>query len=416
MSSKSEPLRFTNPKLKAVCPPDKGRLYLRDSLVPGLILDVTSKGAKTFRLYKKVNGRPRRIFIAAFTGDNLTEARNEAKILSGKLAAGADLEGDVVSRGGGAALGVYFDRWIERYAKPHRPGTWRHDQQLFDGHIRPVLGNRPLRAIQQRHIRALHAQIAEKARARVAAPGPAPKRKDSAGQRTANRMLQLLSILFNCAREWSDYNGDNPTSGVRRFKEGRRERYLLQDEAPRFFEALAAPETPLDTRDFILLGLFTGARRGNLMAMRWADVSTEARLWTIPAETTKTDRPYYVPLVPPAVALIEERKKTAVNGMPWVFPAASASGHMVSFQKQWAAFLARAGLSDLRFHDLRHTLASWQAIAGTSLAIIGRGLGHNSPTTTNRYAHINVDPVRASMEQAAGALLRAADTTREINR
>ena len=143
------------------------------------------------------------------------------------------------------------------------------------------------------------------------------------------------------------------------------------------------------------------------MAMRWQDIDFTGALWTIPGESTKTGRAYHVPLVEPALEVLRQRWQLSTPGSKWIFPAASKSGHLVSFQKQWAEFRTRAGMPDLRFHDLRHTLASWQAIEGTSLAIIGRGLGHSSANTTARYAHLYVDPVRASMGSAAGAMLKA---------
>lgn len=412
MARPERSLRLTDDSVKKVAAPASGRLYLRDSEVRGFILDVTANGVKTFRLYKKIDGRPRRILIAQFDGRNTKDAREACKVLVGKLAAGDDL--DKPDQAGGPTVAVFFDRWLQDYAKHHRPGTWRHDLQLFDSHIRATLGRRPIRSVRPAHVRALHAKIAEAAAERSGGPGPAPKGSTGAGHRTANRMLQLLSILFNVAREWGVTTAENPTIGVRRFKEARRERYLQPDEAARFFATLADrgtvenPGTTQDACDFIMLGLFTGARRSNLMAMRWADLSLDGALWTIPGDVTKTGRAYHVPLVPPAVAVLAARHQNAVPGYPWVFPANSASGHLVSFQKQWDHFRKRAGLPDLRFHDLRHTLASWQAIGGTSLAIIGKGLGHSSPNTTSRYAHINVDPVRASMDRAATAMLEAA--------
>lgn len=404
--------RFTDDSLKKVAPPARGRIYLKDAEVRGFVLDVTSSGAKTFRLAVKVDGVSRRLYVDQFTGDNTKAARAKAEILRGKLRAGDPIDLSAGGRLGGPTLEEFFERWLDEHAKPHRPGTWRHDEQLFVSHIKERLGHRPLQSIKAQHIRELHAWIAAQTRDKGTVPGP--QKGAAAGQRTANRMLQLVSILFNCARQWGAYADENPTVGVRRFKEPKRERYLQQDEAGRFFATLADrgtakdPGTPQDARDFILLGLFTGARRSNLMAMSWADIDLEAALWTIPGTETKTARAYHIPLVPPAVAVLQERAVRRVEGCPWVFPANSTSGHLVSFQKQWDQFRQRAGLPDLRFHDLRHTLASWQASAGTSLAIIGKGLGHSSPNTTSRYAHINVDPVRASMDRAAGDMLRAA--------
>lgn len=413
MAAAERTFRFTDVKLKALELPTEGRLIVWDTEVRGLMLDVTPSGTKTFRFRKKIDGVSRRYLVERFDGTNYGHAKKKALQMAGKIAGGASLSRQVGERPGGPTVGEFFDRWLTEYAKAHRPGSWGHDLQLFDGHIRPVIGDKSLLKIDSVQLRQLHTSIAENIRSTESRRGPQAPHARTAGHRTANRMLQLLSAVFNCAKRWGVYQHENPTAGVQRFKESRRERYLQQDEAQQFFRELADPKTTVDTRDFILLGLFTGARRSNLMAMRWRDIDHMGALWTIPGESTKTGRAYHVPLVPPALEVLRQRLQLVTPGCDWVFPAASASGHLVSFQKQWDEFRCRAGMPDLRFHDLRHTLASWQAIAGTSLAIIGRGLGHSSTSTTARYAHLNVDPVRASMGTAAGAMLEAGRTKKQ---
>jgi integrase len=111
-------------------------------------------------------------------------------------------------------------------------------------------------------------------------------------------------------------------------------------------------------------------------------------------------------LVPEALTILEQRKAEASG--PWVFPGPGVTGHLVEPKKAWKRILTRAGIEDLRLHDLRRSLGSWQAATGANLSIIGKTLDHKNVSTTAIYARLNLDPVRASMEQATQAMFDAA--------
>jgi integrase len=225
----------------------------------------------------------------------------------------------------------------------------------------------------------------------------------------ANRVVELLSAIFGRLVHWQLYN-DNPAANIEPFKETKRKRYLQPSELPRFFEALAADSSE-DFKAFVALSLLTGARRNNVLAMRWADVDLDRGVWSIPAEVSKNDEPMEVPLVPEAVAILQARSEPH-SATGHVFAANSTSGHMTPPKKRWAQLFKRIKVDgepivDLRLHDLRRSLGSWQAIQGASLLIVGRSLGHKSPSASAVYAHLSIDPVRASMERATSAMLVA---------
>jgi integrase len=217
----------------------------------------------------------------------------------------------------------------------------------------------------------------------------------------ANRVLELLSSIYNRAVEWG-YRGSNPAHGINPFRETKRDRFIRADELPRLFTALSE-DTSEDFKHFVLLSLLTGARRNNVLAMRWEDVDLTAATWRIPR--TKNDEPQVVALVPEAVGVLRDRVPKEEGH---VFPAPSKVGHMTPPKKRWRALLKRAEVADLRIHDLRRSLGSWQAITGASLAIIGKSLGHKSADATMIYARLSLDPVRASLATATSAMLEAA--------
>src|SRR5262249_44116161 len=151
--------------------------------------------------------------------------------------------------------------------------------------------------------------------------------------------------------------------------------------------------------------LWTGARRGNVQRMRWQQLDLDRAVWKIPGEQFKTRKPLDVALCPEALEILKRRRREVAG--EWVFPSHGASGHLIEPKGGWDRLRERSGLADLRIHDLRHTLASWQAANGASLHIIGKSLGHARAETTRRYSHLDLDPIRASVEAAARAIADA---------
>jgi integrase len=140
--------------------------------------------------------------------------------------------------------------------------------------------------------------------------------------------------------------------------------------------------------------------------MRWEDLDLEHGLWRIP--DTKAGTPVVVPLAAPAVEILLARQEET-NESPWVFPSRGKTGHLTEPKSAWKRILERAGLEDVRIHDLRRTLGSWQAITGSTLPIIGKSLGHTQPATTMIYSRLTVTPVRESVDRAASAILAIAE-------
>ena len=155
-------------------------------------------------------------------------------------------------------------------------------------------------------------------------------------------------------------------------------------------------------RDLFLLALLTGARRSNVSAMRWADIDLVTGVWRI--AKTKNGTPQTVTLSPEAVTVLASRKASGV----FVFPGSGKTKHIVEPKNAWAKLLKQAGIENLRIHDLRRTLGSWQARTGASLPIIGKSLNHKTHQATAIYARLDLDPVRQSVNTATAAIMEAA--------
>jgi integrase len=286
-------------------------------------------------------------------------------------------------------------RFVEEYLPRNRPGTVLNYTILLDRYVRPHFGNHTKVAdVRFEDIDALHRKVTT-----------------NGGPYAANRTVAVLSRMFSLAIRWGMCDA-NPCRGIERNSEVKRTRYLSGDELTRLTAALAAHPDP-DIANIFRLLLLTGARRGEVLAMRWGDVDLTTGTWLKPGATTKQKTDHTVPLSAPCRQLlseIRERQSAKKKVLPeYVFPGAGSTGHIVAIKRSWKALCAAADISGLRIHDLRHSFASQLASGGASLPLIGALLGHTQPSTTHRYAHLFQDPQRAAVERVA-AIITAAES------
>ena len=219
----------------------------------------------------------------------------------------------------------------------------------------------------------------------------------------ANRAVAVLGKVFALAKRWG-WRDDSPVHSIERNPEVKRKRYLSGVELAALTKALAAyPDQRVS--NIIRLLLLTGARSGEVTAMRWSDLDLSKGIWSKPASTTKQRVDHVAPLSAPARQLLSELRARGARAGDWVFPSdTSATGHVASFEHKWATICKAADITGLRIHDLRHSFASQLASGGASLPLIGALLGHSSPATTARYSHLFLDPQRAAVERV-GAIV-----------
>jgi integrase len=382
-------LNFTKATLERLLSTDDGRRkMIHDAKQPALAADICGGRLLTFYLYKWHNGRPLKYRIGRWPEITIDQARQESVKLLGRMASGEDIAVERRQSRVEHTFGALFEHWLEIHAKP-RLRSWPEELRRFNQHF-TQWKQRRLSSISRAEVQALHLKLGREC-----------------GHVTANRALSLIKKLFNKA-DSIGYSGDNQGVKVKPFDEQSRDRFLQPDEMPRFLAALQ--QEPQLFQDFFLIALLTGARRRNVEAMRWEDVQLEAAVWRIPQ--TKSGEPVLIHLPEKAVEIL--RRRHIENGRSeWVFPTRSKSGHLVEPKEPWARILTHAGLENLRIHDLRRTLGSWQAIAGTSLPIIGKSLGHKSLTATAIYSRLTMAPVAESVDQATDAMLAAAQPKRK---
>ena len=377
-------LNFTKAALMAIPRPKVGRTYVYDVKTAALTLCVTSAGGRMFYRYGRINGRPTRMKLGDFPAMSVEQARRLAGNAAAAIGDGKDPRNERRAIRAEATLNGAFAAYLELHLKPHTRG-WPGALQMYENHLAGPLGPRRLSDIATSDVSALHIRIGREN-----------------GRYLANRILELVRATINHAIRNGWEGGGNPAANVSKFKELSRDRFLGPDELRRFLESLEAEPVGI-WRDFFTTMLLTGARRSNVAAMSWDDISLDRGLWKIGADQSKSGEPMLVVLVPPAVRLLQRRALEA-NGSPFVFPAKTSTGYIVEPRTAWTRLLNRAEISDFRMHDVRRTVGSLAAAAGYSLPIIGKLLGHRSLSSTAIYARLDVSAAREAMTTIAASM------------
>lgn len=397
----SKKVNFTKAILSTTRPLKPGqRITLLDAKTSGLQCRITYTGVVTFSIFRRIKSRRiERITIGRFPDISIEQARDQAAKIAACIADGGNPAEVKRAHREEPTFKEVFNDYIENYAK-HKKRTWKTtDVSNYKLYLEKPLGNKRLSQIVKADIAEIHSKISRQQRK--------TKSKDGLPQyklTTANRVLVTVSSVFKWAME-QDLCKLNSATGIKKNPTKSRERFLQAEELARFF--VAVQEEPNETlRDYIYLSLYTGARRGNVLSMRWDQISIQQKLWIIPH--TKNGDPHVIPLIDEAIDVLKKRMN---NGSEYVLPG-RYQGHLQEPRFAWQRILKQAGIENLRLHDLRRTLGSWQAITGSSLSIIGKTLGHKSAEATAVYARLSIDPVRKSIQTATGAMLAAAGIRR----
>ena len=218
---------------------------------------------------------------------------------------------------------------------------------------------------------------------------------------TANRLLIMMRYMFNLAIRWEIPNVTaNPTAGVPLFEENNiKERYLSSDEAQTLYDTILVSKNKM-LQYIVPMLILTGARKREVLDSKWADIDLDKKRWRIP--TTKSGKARHVPMSDGAIRLLNSTPR--IPDCPWVFPNPDTKRPYVSVFYSWDTARKKAGLADVRMHDLRHSFASLLVNSGRTLYEVQHLLGHTQVKTTQRYAHLSQDTLLAASNAASSAL------------
>ena len=352
---------------------------------PGFGVRVYPNGSKVYLVQGRGPRGTRRIALGRHGTMSADEARRQGTALLARIRAGEE-----VAAGPGEGDAPTVADLAERYLREHvevrcKANTVRGYRQVIEQHILPRLGKVPIGALDRTHVAELHYRL----------------RKTPVA---ANDTVGALSRMLNRAEAWGLVPaGSNPCRFVTPYRTRRLERFLTEDELRHLGEALddleAGGRVPVRAAAAIRLLMLTGCRCGEVLKLRWEDVALERN--EVRLRDSKTG-PRVVPLSPAASRVLVGVPREADN--PWVIAGRQPGTRLTHLAYYWYPVRERAGLDDVRLHDLRHTFASRALALGEDLTMIGKLLGHRKIQTTARYAHLARDSVKESAALVAASI------------
>jgi integrase len=216
---------------------------------------------------------------------------------------------------------------------------------------------------------------------------------------TTNRVLILLRYIYNLGRKWRIAGmAENPTLGLSTAPDVQRDRFLSPEETQRLIVSIQEDENQVAAQAIMLL-LLTGGRRNEITQAKWDYVNWERRTLLVPL--SKSGKPRTIALNAQALDLLRTIPRTA---NPHIFPSPINGKPSASLFFPWDRIRKRAGLNDVRLHDLRHSYASFLVNQGVSLYVVQGLLGHAHSRTTQRYAHLAQETLLAAAERVSDAI------------
>ena len=375
------------------------RFVVWDTELKGFGVRVTSQGRKTYLVrYRTTGGADRRLTLATHGVMTTEEAREQARRILAEAAMGGDPQGVKAERRAEMTVQELCELYMAEGTATKKSTTLRIDRIRIDRHINPRLGNRKVTDITRADIQRLMIDVGNGNIRGAATP------HTRGGRGAAARTVGLLGGIFTFAQE-RGFVEVNPVRGLKRYKDNRRERFLSAAELAKLGDLLSALEKDGgDPRHvaIIRLLLLTGARKNEIAQLRWSEVDLEKGLLRL--KDSKTG-PKVIRLGGAAATLFSKLPKAHPI---WVFPDRRHTNRPVSnLDWAWVTIRNKAGLSDVRIHDLRHSFASVGVAGGEGLVLIGKLLGHEHVVTTHRYAHLSDDPLQAAADRISTRVAEA---------
>lgn len=367
-------------------PGGKHQCVYWDEALEGFGVRVYPTGRRTYVCSYRVRRRKRLATLGRADVLTLDQARKKAIVYLGKVASNEDPQDSVDQARALKRVDELCDEFIENHSKKKKK-TWKADKSTLDRHVRPKLGSRLAVSIGSADVEPIHSLVGTE------------------HPYAANRMLEVVRKMFN----WGKVAGlvpkdhSSPVAGIVRFRERKRKRFVTPVEMPRFIQALEEEESDYARHGLWLL-LLTGLRSKELRHAKWEEIDWD--MGTLSIGLTKNGEPLLAPLSDAAIDRLKTIPRTAGN--PYIICGQKFGRPLSGLGAALRRVLKRAGLENIRIHDLRRTVGSWLAQSGASLHLIGDVLNHKDPKTTAGYAYFMTQQRREALTGHASRVFASA--------
>lgn len=325
-------------------------------------------GKAVYRARVRLKGHP----LQSATFSRLTDARRWVASIESAIREGRHFKTSEAKR---RTLSEAIDRYAQEIL-PRKPKSGPKQAQQLDW-WREQIGDRALADVSTAVVSECRSKL-------LAEPAPSGRKR---GVATANRYVAALShVMTIAAREW-EWIETNPCARLSRLSEPRgRVRFLSDDERDRLLATCKASQSP-HLYPVVVLALSTGARLNEVLSLRWGQVDLSAG--RIILHDTKNKERRVLPLTGHAREVIRDWSQVRRIDTDLLFPNSRHPDRPIDIRGPWNTAIAKAGITDFRFHDLRHSAASYLAMNGATLAEIAEVLGHKTLQMVKRYAHLS---------------------------
>ncbi|MBN9146139.1 MULTISPECIES: tyrosine-type recombinase/integrase [unclassified Novosphingobium] len=351
-----------------------------DSEVPGFGIRLRASGSKSWIVKFSDRAQRRFVTLGKPSAISVRDARAKAKqLVAATQTVGLPCPKQPLS-GAGLTFAAAMAELLPSLARRWKPSTVSTNAAYVRRVLIPFFGDMPIATIQRSDVARWRDSLAAKGG-------------------TFNRAVPVLSIVMQEAEAFGfRKHASNPCKGIARYKRRKMERFLSMAEYRALGIVLREVENEMPQAVALLrLLIATGARVGEINGLRWEWVK-EARVF-LPDSKTGAKVLY---LNAPARAVLDGLRTECREGL--IFPAAHNPSKPINITSDWHAIRQRAGLGNMRLHDLRHSFASLAIRNGISLTIISRLLGHALPETTERYAHLADDSISEAADRVCSVL------------
>lgn len=372
-----------------ICPFGKSKIEFVHNNRSGMFISVSfaNQGTGTFYLRFKLNGKSTSIKLGRVSDISLDDAMKKVTELRAQIAQGVDPRDEIKPKQFAPLFRTLWEERLLPHFKLHKR-SWKCDESMYRMRLKKEFGHIRIDQITLLHVQTFHSAL----------------RASGLSEATSNHHSKFLRHCLSLSVKWAVID-KNPLTGITLFKEDNQINNTLNEEELGRLVTLLKDHPNRPTCNAALFLLCTGARLNEALKAKWEHIDIDNKVWIIPSSNSKSKRVRSIPLNSSAIGVLNALGTR--DNYEYLHINFRTKKRLTNIQKGWRSIRAEAGLPHLRLHDLRHSFASLLINSGQTLYSVQRILGHASPNTTLRYAHLSTKSLQSAADSASDCMERA---------